>query len=83
MLFFVICNLSGQIHTLAEKGLIEEAGRLDVPGRPILYQTTELFLRSFQLRTLADLPQLPEEYEQLVFRESEEPNEEQEMTLFS
>ncbi len=71
------------IHTLAEKGLIEEAGRLDVPGRPILYQTTELFLRSFQLRTLADLPQLPEEYEQLVFRESEEPNEEQEMTLFS
>ena len=71
------------IHTLAEKGLIEEAGRLDVPGRPILYQTTELFLRSFQLRTLADLPQLPEEYEQLVFRESEQPTEEQELTLFS
>ena len=71
------------ISALCERGLVEECGRLDVPGRPILYQTTELFLRSFQLRTLADLPQLPEEYEQLVFRESEQPTEEQELTLFS
>ncbi len=45
---------------LQERGLIEECGRLDAPGRPILYQTTPLFLRSFGLRTLEDLPELPE-----------------------
>ena len=60
------------VHTLLEKSLIEEAGRLDVPGRPILYRTTELFLRSFQLTSLEDLPPLPEEYEQLVLSASDE-----------
>lgn len=65
------------VHTLLEKGLIEEAGRLDVPGRPILYQTTELFLRSFQLRSLDDLPELPSEYEQLAY--PEETGEEQDL----
>ena len=60
------------VHTLLEKELIEEAGRLDVPGRPILYRTTELFLRSFQLSSLNDLPPLPEEYEQLAFSSAEE-----------
>lgn len=52
------------LRTLLEKGLIEEAGRLDIPGRPIIYRTTELFLRSFQLTSLAELPPLPKEYEQ-------------------
>lgn len=71
------------VHTLLEKNLIEEAGRLDVPGRPILYRTTELFLRSFQLSSLEDLPPLPAEYEQLVFSsadgiQSEEDQEAQE-----
>ena len=41
---------------LLERGLIEENGRLDAPGRPILYVTTKEFLRSFGLRSLADLP---------------------------
>ena len=59
------------VHSLMEKGLIEEAGRLDVPGRPILYQTTDLFLRSFQLRSLQDLPELPAEFENLAFPEEE------------
>ena len=63
------------VHTLLEKGLIEEAGRLDVPGRPILYRTTALFLRSFQLNSLEDLPSLPEEYKQMTFSESEEQQE--------
>ncbi len=63
------------VHTLIEKSLIEEAGRLDVPGRPILYRTTELFLRSFQMSSLEELPTLPEEYEQLVFSEAEEEKE--------
>ena len=58
---------SGTVAGLAEKELIEEAGRLDVPGRPILYRTTEAFLRTFSLHTLCDLPSLPslEENEQL------------------
>lgn len=46
---------------LLEKGILEESGRLDVPGRPILYRTSEAFLRIFGLSSLRDLPPLPEE----------------------
>ena len=45
---------------LSDRGLIEECGRLAVPGRPILYRTTQVFLRSFGLQTLEDLPPMPE-----------------------
>ena len=44
---------------LLERGLIEECGRLQVPGRPILYRTTKHFLRSFHLNSLEDLPEIP------------------------
>ena len=44
---------------LLERDLIEECGRLAVPGRPILYRTTQTFLRSFGLRSLEELPELP------------------------
>ena len=44
---------------LAERELIEECGRLAVPGRPILYRTTQNFLRSFGLSSLEELPDLP------------------------
>ena len=44
---------------LAERDLIEECGRLAVPGRPILYRTTQNFLRSFGLSTIEELPELP------------------------
>ena len=44
---------------LLERKLIEECGRLQVPGRPRLYRTTQTFLRSFHLRSLEDLPPLP------------------------
>ncbi len=44
------------IARLVEKDLIEEGGRMDGPGRPILYRTTENFLRLFGLRSLGDLP---------------------------
>lgn len=44
---------------LQERGLIEEAGRLNVPGRPMQFRTTELFLRSFSLQSLDELPELP------------------------
>ena len=44
---------------LLERELSEECGRLAVPGRPILYRTTQNFLRSFGLSTLEELPELP------------------------
>lgn len=43
---------------LLERDLIQEAGRLAVPGRPIQYRTTETFLRSFGLTSLEELPEL-------------------------
>ena len=45
---------------LLERELIEESGRLPVPGRPILYKTTKNFLRCFGLTSLEELPALPE-----------------------
>lgn len=45
---------------LLDRKLIEECGRLQVPGRPRLYRTTKDFLRSFHLHSLEDLPELPD-----------------------
>ena len=50
----------GCIARLADKELIYEAGRLDGPGRPILYRTTDNFLKLFGLKSLAELPVLKE-----------------------
>jgi segregation and condensation protein B len=52
-------DCSSIVHNLAEKGLVEEAGRLNIPGRPIAYRTTPNFLRSFGLDSLEQLPTLP------------------------
>ncbi|GHV19345.1 segregation and condensation protein B [Clostridia bacterium] len=49
---------SNTVNTLAEKGLIEECGRREVPGRPMLFRTTPLFLRTFGLSSLSELPLL-------------------------
>jgi segregation and condensation protein B len=46
--------------TLVEKGLIRESGRLDMPGRPILYGTTEEFLKYFGLDNISNIPHLDE-----------------------
>jgi segregation and condensation protein B len=48
------------LHTLLEKGLIKMMGRKDLPGRPIVYGTTKVFLELFSLNTLSDLPTLKE-----------------------
>jgi len=48
------------VQSLQERELIEEAGRAEGPGRPILYRTTEKFLQWCGLNSLADLPPLPE-----------------------
>lgn len=53
-------DCSGVISTLIEKELIEERGRLELPGRPLLYGTTKNFLRCFSLSSLDELPPLPE-----------------------
>ena len=44
---------------LLDRHLIEECGRLQVPGRPRLYRTTKAFLRAFHLNSLDDLPEIP------------------------
>ena len=45
---------------LQDRKLIEECGRLQVPGRPHLYRTTKQFLRAFHLNSLEDLPEMPD-----------------------
>ena len=44
-----------------EKGLIEERGRLELPGKPLLYGSTKNFLRCFGISDLSELPPLPKE----------------------
>ncbi len=53
-------DCSGVISTLCQRNLIEEHGRLDLPGRPLLYCTTDNFLRCFEISSLDELPELPE-----------------------
>jgi segregation and condensation protein B len=53
-------DCSGVIGSLTSRGLIEEKGRLELPGRPLLYGTTERFLRCFNISDLEELPPLPE-----------------------
>jgi len=57
----VKCDYS--LSVLTERGYVEEVGRLDAPGRPKLYGTTDRFLREFGMTGLRDLPPLPEEEE--------------------
>lgn len=51
------------VSSLVEKGFLEESGRLEVPGRPALFRTTDQFLRVFGLTSLAELTPLPTEGE--------------------
>lgn len=53
-------DCSGSISNLVQKGLIEEKGRLDLPGRPLVYGTTDRFLRCFSISSLDELPDLPQ-----------------------
>ena len=53
-------NVDGVLRTLEERNLIKTKGRLDAPGRPILYATTNEFLQHFGLRSLEELPNLKE-----------------------
>lgn len=51
-------NSDGAVNRLVERGLVEEKGRLNAPGRPILYGTTVNFLRCFGLENLSGLPEI-------------------------
>lgn len=53
-------DCSGVISSLCQKSLIEERGRLDLPGRPLIYGTTAEFLRCFCISSLDELPPLPD-----------------------
>ena len=48
------------VGVLNERGLIEECGRLEVPGRPVLFKTTDVFLRTMGISSLDELPELPD-----------------------
>ena len=75
-------DCSGVIGSLTSKDLIEEKGRLELPGRPLLYGTTENFLRCFNISDLENLPPLPEsEEKESESKEEPEPKEEQEGEL--
>ena len=52
-------DCSSTVTTLIEKGLLEERGRLELPGKPLLYGTTKNFLRCFGISDLSELPPLP------------------------
>jgi segregation and condensation protein B len=53
-------NIDGVLQTLMERGLVKIAGRAEIPGRPLLYETTQFFLDHFGLRTLDELPNAEE-----------------------
>lgn len=63
-------NSDGILSKLLERGLVEERGKADSPGRPILYGTTELFLKSIGISDLSELPDVTLE-EQAATDESE------------
>jgi len=53
-------NSDSSVNLLLERNLIKEAGRMDAPGKPILYETTDEFLRAFGYKSLAELPPVDE-----------------------
>lgn len=64
-------DCSGVVNTLVEKGLVEEKGRLDLPGRPLIYGTTELFMKDFEISDLSELPQIPKGDDIISVKEDE------------
>ena len=69
-------DCSAVLSSLLQKSLIEERGRLDLPGRPLIYGTTPDFLRVFCISSLSELPSLPERAAQNDANEQETAEEE-------
>ena len=59
-------DCSGVLRSLIQRGLVEESGRLEVVGRPLLYSVTELFMQHFGLPNLGELPPLASSEEALL-----------------
>lgn len=83
-------SVDGTIYKLLEFGLIEDAGKLDIPGKPTGYRTTNQFLKMFGIGSLDELPELPhyklDENEQIVideYIEKSENNEAEEPSVIS
>lgn len=72
-------DCSGVVNTLCQKGLLEEKGRLELPGRPLLYGTTDEFLRCFSVSSLEELPALPHEENE---KKEDESSEEDDISSF-
>ena len=53
-------TIDGVLQTLMERGLVKISGRAEIPGRPLLYETTDFFLDHFGLRNLDELPNVEE-----------------------
>lgn len=75
-------DCSGVIGSLTTKDLIEEKGRLELPGRPLVYGTTENFLRCFSLSSLDDLPEPPEKTGENSEEESQEKADDGQLSIF-
>lgn len=73
-------DCSAVISNLCLKSLIEEKGRLELPGRPLIYGTTPEFLRCFNISSLSELPPLPDNSDREKITENEE-NIQQEFDL--
>ena len=69
-------DCSAVISNLCQKSLIEEKGRLDLPGRPLIYGTTPEFLRCFCISSLDELPPLPKDGENEETVKNDEKDEE-------
>ncbi|MEN6312995.1 MAG: SMC-Scp complex subunit ScpB [Clostridiaceae bacterium] len=79
-------NSDSAISRLLERNLIKEAGRLDLPGKPLIYETTEEFLRSFGFKSIKDLPiidlekMMPAEDETVIHAETSDVSSSQQQT---
>ena len=79
-------SVDATIYKLLEYGLIEEAGKLDLPGKPMSYKTSDEFLRLFGYSSLDELPELPrykmDENHQIVIDELEENNQQSKTEIY-
>lgn len=70
-------DCSGVIGSLTAKDLIEEKGRLELPGRPLIYGTTENFLRCFSISDLSELPEIPSQE-----KDDEDEGDDSQLSIF-
>ncbi len=71
-------DCSGVIGSLTAKDLIEEKGRLELPGRPLIYGTTENFLRCFSISDLSELPEIPSQE-----KDEEDEGDDSQLSIFA